>query len=76
MNPQTDTLLVHVNVEIAAAALSAVVEAAKRRAGRNEKGHYRVDTAAAVGDAISQFLQEKDFTGWVRGSAAAGLRIG
>lgn len=67
-----ETLLVHVNVEISAEALSAIVEAAKKRTGRNEKGHYRVDTAAAVADAISRFLQEKDFTGYVTGSSAAG----
>ncbi len=67
-----ETLLVHVNVEITAEALSAIVDAAKRGAGRNGKGHYRVDTAAAVADAISRFLREKDFTGYVKGSSAAG----
>ena len=62
-----ETLLVHVNVEITAEALAAIVAAAKESAGRNEKGHYRVDTAAAVGEAISLFLREKDFTGYVKG---------
>jgi hypothetical protein len=67
-----ETLLVHVNVEITAEALSAIVEAAKSRTGRNGKGHYRVDTAAAVADAISRFLQEKDFTTYVKSGSAAG----
>ncbi len=72
MPQESKTLLVHVNVEIEPEALKAIVEGAKQKAGRNEKGHYQVDTAAAVGDTISKFLQEKDFTAWVRGSAAAG----
>jgi MinD superfamily P-loop ATPase len=66
MPSNTETLLVHVNVEIAAEALATIVETAKQQAGRNEKGHYTVDTAAAVGDAISRFLQEKDFTNYVK----------
>jgi hypothetical protein len=70
MAAETETLLVHVNVEIEPEALKTIVEIAKQRGGRNEKGHYQVDTAAAVGDTISAFLQEKDFTSWVKGKAS------
>ena len=65
MPSENETLLVHVNVEIEPEALKAIVEGAKQKAGRNDKGYYQVDTAAAVGETISRFLQEKDFTAWV-----------
>ncbi len=71
MPPKIDeTLTVHVNVEITVEALSTIVEDAKQRAGKTEKGDYRVDTAAAVGDTISKFMEEKNFTDWVRGNCA------
>jgi hypothetical protein len=55
------TVRVHVNIEIQAAALQAVVQNAKQLAGRDEKGHYRVDTADKLGELITRFLAEKDF---------------
>jgi hypothetical protein len=64
--PQEPTVLVHVNVEIAAAALQAVVANAKQIVGRDEKGRYRVDTAEKVGEMISRFLAENDFTTFAR----------
>jgi hypothetical protein len=64
--PQGPTVLVHVNVEIAAAALQAVVHNAKQVAGRDDKGHYRVDTADTVAELITRFLAEKDFTAFAR----------
>ena len=66
MPSQSEPLLVHVNVEVSPEALSAIVETVKRRTGRNHKGHYRVDTAAAVGEMVSKFLKEKDFTAYVK----------
>ena len=60
--PQESTVRVHVNIEIAAAALQAVVQNAKQVAGRDEKGHYRVDTADKTAEMITRFLAEKDFT--------------
>ncbi len=60
-----ETLLVNANVELTAAALEAIVRNAKAIVGRNEKGHYRVDTAAKVGEMISRFLMEKDFEAYV-----------
>ena len=56
-----DLITVHVNVEIPTRALKQIVELAKRRAGLGERGYYQVDTAAAVGKLISDFLLEKDF---------------
>ena len=61
-----DTIAVNVIVEMAPEALQAIVENAKRIAGRNEKGHYKVDTADKVGEMISRFLLDKDFEGYVK----------
>ena len=63
--PDKNTLAVSVVVEITPAALQAVVENAKRLAGRNEKGHYNVDTADKVGEMISRFLAQNDFESFV-----------
>ncbi|MFO7688448.1 MAG: hypothetical protein R6V60_20405 [Desulfobacterales bacterium] len=56
-----DTIEVHANVVMTTASLKAIVENMKRIAGKNEKGHYRVDTADAVNKMISRFLLERDF---------------
>jgi len=61
-----DQLDVHVVVSLTGAALSAVVENAKRLAGRDERGGYRVDTADMVGAMISRFLEKYDFEGFVK----------
>jgi hypothetical protein len=63
------TVQVHVNIEIAAAALQAVVQNAKQLVGRDEKGHFRVDTADKLGAMISRFLAEKDFTAYAEDMA-------
>lgn len=60
------TVLVHVNVEIAAAALQAVVQNAKQVTGRDEKGHYRVDTADKASEMITRFLAENNFTAYAK----------
>lgn len=60
------TVRVHVNIEIKAAALQAVVQNAKQLAGRDAKGHYRVDTADKLGEMITRFLVEKDFTAFAK----------
>lgn len=61
-----DTILIQVNVEITTEALQTVVANAKKLAGRNEKGFYRVDTADAVSNMISRFLLENDFEGYAK----------
>ena len=64
--PQSeDTIAVNVVVEMTAASLRAIVEQAKRLSGRNEKGHYTVDTADKVSEMVSRFLLEKDFEAFV-----------
>ena len=61
MSENSPLVRVHVNIELSAAALQAVVANTKKKAGTDEKGHYRVDTADALSDLISRFLREKDF---------------
>ncbi|WP_319525282.1 hypothetical protein [uncultured Desulfosarcina sp.] len=61
MSENSPLVRVHVNIELSAAALQAVVANTKKKAGKDEKGHYRVDTADALSALISRFLQEKDF---------------
>ena len=68
MHKQDDTIAVNVIVELTTTALQAIVENAKRIAGRNEKGHYKVDTADKVGEMISRFLIEKDFERYAQNS--------
>ena len=64
--PQSeDTIAVNVVVEMTTASLKAIVKNAKRLSGRNEKGHYTVDTADKVSEMISRFLLEKDFEAFV-----------
>lgn len=60
-----NTLAVNVVIELTPEALQAIVENAKRLAGRNEKGHYTVDTADKVGEMISRFLAENNFDSFV-----------
>jgi hypothetical protein len=69
MNKAEDTIAVNVVVEMTPASLQAIVENAKRLVGRNEKGHYQVDTADKVSEMISRFLLEKDFEGYVMNSS-------
>ncbi len=66
MAPLKDMIDVHVNVEITTAALEAIVENSKQIAGRNEKGHYRVDTADKVSELISRFLSDNDFEAFAK----------
>ena len=65
MSENNPLVRVHVNIEISAAALQAVVANSKKKVGTDEKGRYRVDTADALADLISKFLQEKEFDQFV-----------
>lgn len=65
MEDPRETLVINARVEIAASALEAVVENAKRLAGKDDRGRYQVDTADMVGQMISRFLFEKDFDAYV-----------
>ena len=49
MSEEIDTIEVHVNVIMTTKSLKAIVDKTKSLIGRNEKGHFKVDTADAVG---------------------------
>ena len=68
MNQPGNTIAVNVVVELTPNSLQAIVEYAKQITGRNEKGHYKVDTADKVGEMISQFLAENNFEDFVNNS--------
>lgn len=57
---------VHVNIELSASALQAVVANAKKKTGSDERGHYRVDTADVLSGLISKFLQQNGFDAFAR----------
>lgn len=57
---------VHVNIELSAASIQAVVANSKKTAGTNAQGRFRLDTADALAALISKFLQEKDFDTFAR----------
>jgi len=61
-----ETITVNVNIDLTPGALEAIVSNAKKVAGRNQKGHYRVDTADKVSEMISFFLMERDFETYVK----------
>lgn len=65
MSEVKDTITVHLNVEMTTQSLETIVENAKKKAGRDEKGIYRIDTADKVSEMVSRFLLEKDFEGYV-----------
>jgi hypothetical protein len=56
-----DTIAVNIVIEMTTASLKAIVENAKHLSGKNEKGHFTVDTADKVGEMVSRFLLEYDF---------------
>jgi hypothetical protein len=64
-NASNDKLAVHVNVQVSADALQAIVANAKLLAAKNANGVYRVDTADQLGIMISRFLDEKNFDSYV-----------
>ncbi|MCP4106402.1 MAG: hypothetical protein GY749_12860 [Desulfobacteraceae bacterium] len=66
MADSKDTITVNVNVDITTASLQAVVENAKKIAGPNEKGFYRIDTADKISEMISRYLLENDFETYVQ----------
>ena len=66
MSKRSPLVRVHVNIELSAESLQAVVANTKKRAGTDEKGRYRVDTADALAALISTFLRDKDFDAFVK----------
>ncbi len=66
MTVEKDLIEVRVNVKITTSSLQSIVESCKKIAGRNEKGHYQVDTADKVSEMISRFLLENNFEVYVK----------
>jgi hypothetical protein len=66
MTASKEFITIRINVEITAASLQAIVENAKKVTGPNEKGFYRVDTAAWAGKVISDFLNNHDFEAYAK----------
>ena len=66
MSESENVMLVRANVEMTPASLQAIVQNAKKIAGKDEKGYYTVDTADKVSEMISRFLFEKDFESFVK----------
>ena len=61
MQQESPTVRVHVNIELSASSIEAVVANVKKKKGPDDQGRYRVDTADALSDLISIFLREKNF---------------
>ena len=66
MAESRDSLMVHVNIDIAAEILQTVVQNSKITGGQNERGHANIDPADKLSELISKFLVEKDFDSFVR----------
>ena len=73
MGDRTDTVRVNVTVAIAGETLQTMVQTAKDIVGRNEKGHYRIDTADLLEDLLSKFISEKNFDAYVTDKANYGF---
>jgi len=61
MGNQADAIRVNVNIEISGATLQKIVQTAKDIVGRNDKGHYRIDTADLLEDLLTTFIEKKGF---------------
>jgi hypothetical protein len=66
MSESSPSVKVHVNIDITAASLQAVVANTKRMATTDEHGRHRMDTADTLAALISRFLDEKDFLAFAR----------
>jgi len=66
MTENIPVVRVHVNVDVPVASLKAVVANAKKKAGPDEQGRYRVDTADVLADLITKFLKEKGFEAYAQ----------
>jgi len=66
MSELKEIITVRVNIDLTAASLQAIVENAKKIAGHDEKGVYRVDTADWVNKMVSRFLLENDFESYTK----------
>jgi hypothetical protein len=65
MENQGDSIRVNVNIEISGATLQKIVQTAKDIVGRNDKGHYRIDTADLLEDLLTTFVQNNGFDAYI-----------
>lgn len=65
MSDNANTVRVNVTIDIAGETLQTIVQTAREMVGRNERGHYRIDTADLLEDLLSAFIAEKGFDGYV-----------
>jgi hypothetical protein len=63
------TITIHASIDISGQTLESIGDTAKRKAGRNSKGYYRIETADLVSRLISRFLAENDFESYVQDSS-------
>lgn len=65
MVPSDETISINVTLDIAVSTLKTIVDNAKKLAGTDEKGIYRVDTAEKVNEMVSSFLKKFNFEEYV-----------
>lgn len=61
MSATEEKISINVTIDITPSVLQTIVENAKKIAGTDEKGIYRVDTAQKVNEIVSSFLTKYDF---------------
>ena len=61
MSAESPLVRVHVNIELPASALQAVVANTKKKVAAVQGGRHPMDTADALSALISKFLQENGF---------------
>ena len=64
MDNQESAIRVNVTIDIAGETLQTIVQTAKQIVGRNDKGHYRIDTADLLEDLLSAFIEKKGFAAY------------
>lgn len=65
MGNGSSSVRVNVTIDISGNTLQTIVQTAKDMVGRNEKGHYRVDTADLLEDLLSRFIKSHRFDAFV-----------
>ena len=65
MSESEEIISINVTVDISVSTLKTIVENAKKIAGPDEKGFYRVDTAEKVNEMVSGFLKKYGFAAYV-----------
>jgi hypothetical protein len=61
MSENTPLVNVHVNINLPAACLQAVVSNWKKKSAQEGQGRHHFDTADALSELITRFLLEKNF---------------